>query len=812
MKSLFAVLSRALALSLVLMAAAVAQPAAPGPAAPSPFAAQSQKLDGVRANLDQIGRTLARKDLSDAELQDLRARLDPLAQSAQSVIDDMQPRSDAIKARIDQLGPKPAANAPPESPEVATQRDEQQKLFDVVDGVVKRAGLYAKEIEQDADSITAQRRELFTRALFARTPSIIDPRLWISVAAEGKRDGRAARTVAGDWLDSARGKLAGWNGAVMLAALVALGAAYVLLRKVSGRVNLRDPAVHDPSALRKSTAATWALLVDIATPIAAAIVLFGIARSFDLIGARMEPLANALFDAVARIAAAAAAARALLAPGLVNWRPLDLTDATVERLCKVVIIVAAIVSGVKISEACLEIIGAGLRSSIALRGAGALLSAALAGVALHRVAATSEREEECLPPRVAGGPDWRGPLRASVWVIVATVIGATLIGFNAFAAFLVDQTLWVAFVGACLFLLINLADEAITVGLQPGAPVGRAAINTIGLRRESLDQIAVLLTGALTVGLASMAIMLVLAPWGVESDDMFGGVRTAFFGFRVGEVTISLSSIIVAFILFGLVWALARALQNWLETRFLPHTQLDAGLRNSIRTSIGYIGFLLALSVALGYLGLSFDKLAIVAGALSVGIGFGLQSIVNNFVSGLILLWERAIRVGDWVVIGDEQGYVRRINVRSTEIETFDRAMMIVPNSNLVSGVVKNWVRNDRVGRIKNPVSLTTDADPEKAREILLACAASHDLVQKFPAPGVLFTGMTDNALKFELVCFVSDVEVSARIRSDLNFEILKRLRAEGIAVFSAPTNIALVDVERIEAALSRAMKSDRTP
>lgn len=144
-----------------------------------------------------------------------------------------------------------------------------------------------------------------------------------------------------------------------------------------------------------------------------------------------------------------------------------------------------------------------------------------------------------------------------------------------------------------------------------------------------------------------------------------------------------------------------RAASNIGSRRDICRIPIDTGLRNSIKTSLGYVGFITAVALALGYLGLSFDKLAIVAGALSVGIGFGLQSIVSNFVSGLILLWERAIRVGDWIVVGDEQGFVRRINVRSTEIETFDRAMMIVPNSNLVTGVVKNWVRTDRVGRLK---------------------------------------------------------------------------------------------------------------
>ena len=239
---------------------------------------------------------------------------------------------------------------------------------------------------------------------------------------------------------------------------------------------------------------------------------------------------------------------------------------------------------------------------------------------------------------------------------------------------------------------------------------------------------------------------------------------------------------------------------------FRSHTSLDTGLRNSIATSVGYIGFIIAVSLALGYLGLSFEKLAIVAGALSVGIGFGLQSIVNNFVSGLILLWERAIRVGDWVVVGDEQGYVRRINVRSTEIETFDRATMIVPNSNLVSGVVKNWVRNDRVGRIKNSVSVNIGSDPEKVKAALIACASAHADVLKDPAPHVNFISLTDSNLRFDLVSYVGEVEKSARIRSDLNFAIFKAFGEAGLDLMTTPIAppLAMSGLDRAEAAFAQ--------
>jgi potassium efflux system protein len=262
----------------------------------------------------------------------------------------------------------------------------------------------------------------------------------------------------------------------------------------------------------------------------------------------------------------------------------------------------------------------------------------------------------------------------------------------------------------------------------------------------------------------------------------------------------------VAVVLFLVGIGVTRGVQRWLEVKFLPHTRLDTGLQNSIKTSLGYVGFLVAVSLSLSHLGLSVERLAIVAGALSVGIGFGLQSIVNNFVSGLILLWERAIRVGDWIVVGEEQGYVRRINVRSTEIETFDRATIIVPNANLVSGVVKNWLRNDHVGRIRLPFTVPITIDPEKVRDILIAAAKGHDHVLSIPSPQVVFAQVGETNLKLELLCFIEDVEMSQRVSSDLLFEIFKGLRDLGIGAPAPPPTVTSPALDKLDAWLSSKM------
>ena len=168
--------------------------------------------------------------------------------------------------------------------------------------------------------------------------------------------------------------------------------------------------------------------------------------------------------------------------------------------------------------------------------------------------------------------------------------------------------------------------------------------------------------------------------------------------------------------------------------------------RESMATVSGYIGASIAIIVAMGVAGLDLSKLAIIAGALSVGIGFGLQNIVNNFISGLILLFERPIKTGDWIVVGDVEGYVKRISIRSTHIQTFDRADVIVPNSALISGKVVNWMLKDVKGRIRVPIGVAYGSDVQTVKKVLLEIGGEHPEIIKSeilaPVPVVLFMAL----------------------------------------------------------------------
>jgi small-conductance mechanosensitive channel len=235
-----------------------------------------------------------------------------------------------------------------------------------------------------------------------------------------------------------------------------------------------------------------------------------------------------------------------------------------------------------------------------------------------------------------------------------------------------------------------------------------------------------------------------------------------------------------------------RAAQRWLAIKFLPRTGLDAGLQNSILALFGYGALIAVVALSLGALGIDLAKIALIAGALSVGIGFGLQAVVSNFVSGLILLAERSIRVGDWVVVKNEEGFVRRISIRATEIETFDRASVIIPNQEFITGVVKNWTHGNTVGRIIVKARVTYDSDATTVRALLLASATNHPQVLRAPPPAVYLMGFGDIGIDFELRCLIGNIEQCFSVRDDLYMAVLRAFRDAGIRI-PAPVHEARV-------------------
>ena len=360
-----------------------------------------------------------------------------------------------------------------------------------------------------------------------------------------------------------------------------------------------------------------------------------------------------------------------------------------------------------------------------------------------------------------------------------------------------------------LYCMRRLADAFVAQSISEHSRISNTLKQTFFMSERGIKRAGIALNAFVDLTLLLFGLPLLLTLSALSWVDLRSWFSTAFFGFEIGNITISLSSILLAVGVFAIGLVLTRLITGWLDRRILSATNLDAGLRNSIRTGASYTAIILALLVAFAAAGVNFGNIAIVAGALSVGIGFGLQSIVNNFVSGLILLAERPIKVGDWVSVTAGEGTVTKINVRATEIETFDRCSIIVPNSSLISDAVQNWTHGDLMGRAKVLVGVSYDADPQQVHDILVKCAQDHPRAMAYPLPSVLFKDFGASSLDFEVRVFINDVNWVAFVASELRFSIHKALKEAGIEI---PFPQRDVNVRGFQEAVAEVVKVDSKP
>jgi small-conductance mechanosensitive channel len=486
--------------------------------------------------------------------------------------------------------------------------------------------------------------------------------------------------------------------------------------------------------------------------------------------------AAAVLKAIVIFAAVSALITGVLAPREQNWRLVTLADASAARIARLLIGMAAVyavdVALTEISRAFFVPLTLSVVQSFVSSTAFAAL---LIGVLLTPFAAA--------PGGAPVSRHYPQLLKLPLWIMAIAILATALSGYVALARFLAQQLVLTGIV-VVVGWLAYLAIRAVTrEPPQRSFPVGEILESRFGLDGPRRNQLARLTELALTLAVVIAAIPLLMLQWGFSGADIRDWFTSILFGMEVGQFRISLARILLGILLFIALLFATRLFQRWLREKALQQTRMDPGIVNSIDTVVGYACIALAALIALSYAGFDITNLAIVAGALSVGIGFGLQSIVNNFVSGLILLVERPIKVGDRIVVGDQQGVVRRISVRATEIETFDRASLIVPNSELITGRVLNWTHRDQLVAVSVKVGVSYAADPEQVIGILLKCAAEHPDVLRFPEPSAVFANFGDSALMFELRVSLPDISKAVAVQSALRTAIFKSLRAAEIEI-----------------------------
>lgn len=748
------------------------------------------RIDNARGVIERINAALQRSDLSQDDLAGLRNDVDAVSDDLNGIADDLDPDVKAVEERLKQIGPKPETGQS-EAPEIAKDREQATQNLAILNAELRRTRLLQIDAGQSSDRVAERRRELFARQIFERTQSILDPALWRDVAGALPRVTLGFSYLISDWFSllARTGNTLGFMVillCLLLAAILYRPLRQRLLNVPKSRL-IRLGKTDKPTALERAFLAVWTVLVNSLMPVTVIFLIVRVLAGLELLPFRFRILADAIVFAATIFFATRAVALTLFEPARPNWRLLPMSDALARPAATSLTAIASVVASFHILQQFNSAISAPLAVTLAAFGTKSLaftgvLAAGLMAVARIEGAEHDEREKSAYGDPILSSPIWRS-LRLLLWLAVLLVGGGALFGYIAFSSFLTGQVIWLIIVLGGLAITLNLIEEVVGELTRPGEAATRRLSTMFGVDASAVTLAGILVSGSLRAFATLIAVFLLIAPWGVDSRDALGMVRSAFFGVKIGGITLSLAAILGSLGIFAIGLFITRAVQRWLDQRFLPATRMDVGLRNSIYTGVGYLGVIIAAAIGFTYLGIDFQNLAIVAGALSVGIGFGLQSVVSNFVSGLILLAERPIKAGDLIVVGDSEGYVRRINVRATEIETFDRAVLIVPNSALVSSNVKNWMHNDLLGQAKIRIGVAHGADPEQIRQLLVDIAKANPMVLSHPTPKVFMTDLTEGAMFFELGCVVANVDNVATVRSDLRFEIIKRFAAAGLAI-----------------------------
>ena len=781
-----------------------AQPAAePAKPAPPDFSIVD-RATGVEAGpkmaawtdaLNQIEQLLTASFLSYTQLDNARGRLEQTRNEIDQFLDVLSPKVGEAKAQFDNLGPAPQ-NGEPEP--VVAQRAELGKVFGSLSAAKNIADSAKLRSNQLSGRVQEIRRRKFADRLFERVPEAHDAYTWQNAPSQlVYAIEKSWQIVAGWW-----GHLDQRDDAMQLIYLTILLAAattYLARRGVRRFRHWDEP--DEPPFWRRSTSAAWVILLRILPVSAASAFAY---YSFDyqeLITGDIRILAYSLMRSLLIVTSVSALVTTALAPSRPHWRLVPMEDRAASRIRWLVVALGVVYSLTLFLSTVRYVSNAPFTLTVAQSFTSSIIMAGL----VMAIMMTKRNA-----PEAGGGKElaWIARLRLPVWTISLVILVTALFGYISLARFISTQLIVTGTVLSVLYLLTIWGDAVGESMADENAQFGRWLKENAGLDQRRREQLAVPVTLALKFLVALIGLPLVLLQWGFDRKDIIDWGEALLFGWRIGHTEISLAAILAAIVVFVLGYFLARFIQDWLDRRVLATAGISGGARNSISTAIGYAGFVIAALFAISYAGLDLSNVALVAGALSVGIGLGLQGVVNNFVSGMILLVERPIKVGDWVVVGGEEGIVKKISVRSTEIETFDRANVLIPNSYFISEKVKNWTLHNYSGRITIAVGVHYRSDPRRVREILLRVAQSHAQVMTNPEPAVYFEDFGADALNFKLYVYVYDITKTLALRTDLRIDIFETFRNEGIEIPYRQTDMHVHGLDWLKGAVGTPLPS----
>ncbi|MDS0861393.1 DUF3772 domain-containing protein [Burkholderia pseudomultivorans] len=763
-------------------ASAVGAPAAPTISLTEAVA----QLKQMQVEQDRIKQQTATADNSKA-LDALDDATQELSTAVGKLQGELVPQRAQIQAQLDVLGPPPAAGAAPETPAVAQQRAALNARKTQIDAALKQAADQKANLANLSDQFAKLHRSLLKNQLAFRSGSIFGAQFWLPLFHLSPEDVQRLADFNAELRDMLQSSWTPGQRTITVLLLVAALAVWSGGRRLVERalawfcLNRLPPTRLRRSALALATAVSTLLT----TAIAVQILYLAVARHYEL-----TPAMTDLWDQFAKLAATCALiaglGRALLCTNHPTWRLPALADPVALAMKPF----PGVLAGLLLVSGALESINRIADTSLSVtlfgRGIVSLVVALTVGASLLR----SNRVRSALA--AAGeSPEQRstlaGLIHAGVTLAIVASLAALTIGYITVARFITYELVWFEIVLCSVYVLTQLMRDASESLFSANLSTGKQIKHLFALDDKHLEQAHTVLSGLSTSLLMLLAaIALLTGGFGTTPGDLLDSVTAMVGGQRLQSLNIMPDRIMNAVIGFAIGFYLLRSVRRWLDDEFMPALGMDAGMRVSLITLFTNVGYVLLVLMTLGLLGVRWNNLAWIVSALSVGIGFGLQEIVKNFVSGLILLTERPVKVGDMISIAGVEGDIRRINVRATEIQLSDRSTVIVPNSQLISQNLRNvTMGNSTQGVATLVLTFPLNTDPEQVRDLLLDAYREHPAILEKPTPSVTFSQLAPDGITLSVTGYVSSPRIAGSTKSDLLFEILKQLRAAGITLSS---------------------------
>jgi len=757
----------------------------------------------AQATYENIRATVEAGEIENPEA--LEQQLRNLREDSRQRLAAAERRRAAAEDQLAVLGPAPGENDPPETEELAAQRAElNASLARMTSRQVQINSNIAVANELLAEIASSRVQNLYER-LFQRGETPLSPAMWAPALDSAQETFGKIGNYFTNW--SVEKKTNTGLGLSIILITAAFGFSLFIFWPLNRWVMATFSeaiAQRKPTPGRRVVVAGLKMIARAVPGVIAGFVIIETLRAQGVINEEGESAARALWFVILAYLLVSGFLSGLFAPANPKWR-IASVDAARGRTAGGLVISIVIVFGLKILVT--EIfVAAGAEAELIrlLEAIGAVAIGVIMYLLCRRrlwrgnapVDESAQAAKPLGPENLTEKTDseskkepkfirWRLLRRLGRAIAVLTVLAA-LSGYIEFANFIASRIYYLALILAVAWFFRALLRET---SFWAYARFSEPEEDDRSEKKDNeadriSDNFRFWTNWIINFVLVIVLIPVILVLAGIPAANVADMAGQAFFGFRIGGFAVpSLAKILYALAIFIAVLAVTKVIQRAIQAGPLKHSSIDIGVQNSFVTLIGYAGLLIAFFAGVSAIGFDLRNLALIAGALSVGIGFGLQSIVNNFVSGLILLFERPIKVGDWVVTTSGEGIVKKISVRSTEIETWDRSSIIIPNSEMISAPVTNWTHKNKIGRITVPVGVSYGADPEQVKEILLQCANDHPSVVRYPEPFVVWQDFGASSLDFEIRAYLSDISGGLGVRTQLRFAIFKALKEAGVEI-----------------------------